>query len=62
VLKELQAKHPGGILVVPKKYDIHDFTPIQYPADDRRILLLLHHNFDFNSIHDTLVKLDIGRS
>ena len=39
--------------------DVYDFTPIQYPADDLRVLSGEQHNFDFHSIHDNVLKLDI---
>ncbi|WP_429997451.1 hypothetical protein, partial [Mycoplasmopsis bovis] len=26
-------QHPGGIIIIPKQFDIFDFTPINYPAN-----------------------------
>lgn len=49
---------PWRIIVVPDDYDIHDFSPVQYPADDKNATWKTTH-FDFHSIHDNLLKLDI---
>lgn len=57
-IRRTSGQHPGGLMVVPKGRDIHEFTPIQYPANDRKSDTITTH-FDFNTIHDQLVKLDL---
>ncbi|HBS59540.1 MAG TPA: PolC-type DNA polymerase III, partial [Firmicutes bacterium] len=57
-VKRTTGQHPGGVMVIPKNCDVHDFTPIQYPADDTAAGTLTTH-FDYHSISGRLVKLDI---
>ena len=57
-VKKTTGQHPGGIMVVPRQMDIHHFTPIQHPADDRTSGTITTH-FDYHSISSRLVKLDI---
>ena len=56
-VKRTTGQHPGGIVVLPKEYDICQFTAIQHPADDVNGATITTH-YDFNSMHDILVKLD----
>lgn len=57
-IKRTTGQHPGGIIVVPKKNTIFDFSPYNYPADDINSLWYTTH-FDFNAIHNNLLKLDL---
>jgi DNA polymerase-3 subunit alpha (Gram-positive type) len=44
-------------MIVPKDKDVHDFTPVQYPANDTRASIKTTH-FAYEVIHDDLVKID----
>lgn len=57
-VKRTTGQHPGGVMIVPEGCDVLDFTPVQYPADDRESGVVTTH-FDYESISSRLVKLDI---
>ncbi len=57
-VKRTTGQHPGGVMVIPEGMDVLDFTPIQYPADDRAAGAMTTH-FDYHSLAGRLVKVDI---
>ena len=57
-VKRTTGQHPGGIVVVPKRIEIYDVTPIQYPSDDTTNEFRTTH-FEYHSFESNLLKLDI---
>jgi len=59
-VKRTTGQHPGGIMVVPRNMDVSYISPMNWPADektDKTIDITTH--YDYHSINDRLVKLDI---
>lgn len=57
-VKRTTGQHPGGLIVVPKGHSIYEFCPIQHPADDPNTEIVTTH-FDYHSIEENLLKLDL---
>jgi DNA polymerase-3 subunit alpha (Gram-positive type) len=59
-VKRSTGQHPGGLLVVPDGYDICDFCPVQYPADNRESRVITSHfSYHDSGIEECLTKLDL---
>ncbi len=57
-IKRTTGQHPGAIIIIPKNSDIFDYTPYNYPADDKSSDWFTTH-LDFHSLEKNLLKLDI---
>ena len=57
-VKRTTGQHPGGMVILPKGYEINQFTAIQHPANDQSKEAITTH-YDFESMHDVLVKVDV---
>ena len=57
-IKTTTGHYTGGVIVVPKNREIYEFTPVQYAEDEPNSNDIVTH-FDYHSIYENLLKLDI---
>ncbi|MDR0424196.1 MAG: PolC-type DNA polymerase III [Clostridiales Family XIII bacterium] len=57
-VRRTTGQHPGGIIILPEGHEIYEFCPVQHPANDAASGIVTTH-FDYHSIDENLLKLDI---
>ncbi len=57
-VRRTTGQHPGGIIIVPRGHSIYEFCPVQHPANDTETDTITTH-YDYHSIDENLLKLDI---
>jgi DNA polymerase-3 subunit alpha (Gram-positive type) len=57
-VRRTTGQHPGGVIIVPRDHDITEFCPVQHPANNEDKGVITTH-FDYHSIEENLLKLDI---
>ncbi|MCL2002649.1 MAG: PolC-type DNA polymerase III [Oscillospiraceae bacterium] len=56
-VKTTTGQHAGGMVIVPREYEIYDFCPVHRAANKKDGTVCTH--FDYDAIKDNLLKLDI---
>jgi len=57
-IKRTTGQHPGGLIVVPTGHNVHEFCPVQHPANNSGTGVVTTH-FDYHSMEGCLFKLDL---